>query len=70
MGLSRFGWELAYAKVPCGDTPIDPPHFLLKLHYLHFSILLFVIPFLVAVCVSLVTPPLPNSFVSRLKTAS
>ncbi|KAL5971470.1 Sodium/glucose cotransporter 1 [Taenia solium] len=66
MGVGRFGWELAYAKVPCGDIPIDPPHFLLQLHYLHFSILLFIIPFIVAVCVSLVTPPLPNSFTRRL----
>ncbi|KAL5110224.1 Sodium/glucose cotransporter 1 [Taenia crassiceps] len=66
MGVGRFGWELAYAKVPCGDIPIDPPHFLLQLHYLHFSILLFVVPFIVAVCVSLVTPPLPDSFTRRL----
>ncbi|EUB55978.1 Sodium/glucose cotransporter [Echinococcus granulosus] len=66
MGVARFGWELAYAKIPCGDIPIDLPHFLLKLHYLHFSILLFVIPFFVAVCVSFVTTPLPNSYTRRL----
>ncbi|KAM7538185.1 hypothetical protein Aperf_G00000079452 [Anoplocephala perfoliata] len=66
IGLTRFGWELAYAKTPCGEAIVNPPHYLLKLHYLHFTIILFAITFLVAICVSLISPPLPPSYTRRL----
>uniref|UniRef100_A0A183TT84 Sodium/glucose cotransporter 4 n=1 Tax=Schistocephalus solidus TaxID=70667 RepID=A0A183TT84_SCHSO len=70
IGITRFGWELGYPKSPCGQTSTNPPHELIRVHFLHFSILLFGISSLVIVCVSLITPPLPEKYVSFLKRPS
>uniref|UniRef100_A0A0X3PN86 Sodium/glucose cotransporter 1 n=1 Tax=Schistocephalus solidus TaxID=70667 RepID=A0A0X3PN86_SCHSO len=66
IGLTRFIWEISYGKTPCGEISTNPPHFLVQVHYLHFSILLFGISFLLIVGISLVTPPLPSRYTRRL----
>ncbi|VDK89157.1 unnamed protein product [Dibothriocephalus latus] len=66
VGIIRFGWELAHPKTPCSQVSTTPPHPLIQVHFLHFSILLFAISALVIVCVSLITPPLPKQYTRRL----
>ncbi|VDK78924.1 unnamed protein product [Dibothriocephalus latus] len=66
IGIIRFGWELGYPKTPCGQISTKPPHDLIQMHFLHFSILLFAISSLIIVSVSLITPPLPEQYVRRL----
>ncbi|VDN24408.1 unnamed protein product [Dibothriocephalus latus] len=66
IGMIRFIWEMSYGKTPCGEISTNPPHFLIQVHYLHFSILLFGISSIIIVSVSLVTPPLPSRFTRRM----
>ncbi|BHF64566.1 hypothetical protein SprV_0200757100 [Sparganum proliferum] len=66
IGIVRFGWELGHPKTPCGRVATNPPHALIQVHFLHFSILLFGISSLIIICVSLITPPLPAKYVRRL----
>ncbi|KAH9283445.1 Sodium/glucose cotransporter 1 [Echinococcus granulosus] len=66
IGATRFAWEIAYGATPCGEVITNPPHFLVTMHYLHFSILLFFISSVVIVVATLVTPPLPPRFTRRL----
>ncbi|KAM7538132.1 hypothetical protein Aperf_G00000060235 [Anoplocephala perfoliata] len=66
IGLARFIWEMTYPTVPCGEVNNNPPHFLVAIHYLHFSILLFGFTAVAVIVASLVTPPLPRSFTRRL----
>ncbi|KAL7064359.1 hypothetical protein AAHC03_04999 [Spirometra sp. Aus1] len=66
IGLTRFIWEISYGKTPCGEVSMNPPHPLVQIHYLHFSILLFGISFLLIVAISFVTPPLSSRYTRRL----
>ncbi|VDL23627.1 unnamed protein product [Hymenolepis diminuta] len=66
IGVTRFAWEISYGASPCGEIPTVQPYFLVTMHYLHFSILLFGISCVIIVVASLLTPPLPPSFTRRL----
>lgn len=66
IGVTRFIWEISYGASPCGEVSTNPPHFLVTMHYLHFSILLFGMSAVIIVVASLVTPPLPPSYTRRL----
>ncbi|KAL5968278.1 Sodium/glucose cotransporter 1 [Taenia solium] len=66
IGVTRFAWEISYGATPCGEVLTNPPYFLVTMHYLHFSILLFFISSVIIVVATLVTPPLPPSYTRRL----
>lgn len=65
IGVSRFIWQAIYPPIVCGQQATTWAQKVISdFHYLHFSLLLFVISAIVAVSVSLVTEPLSESFVS------
>uniref|UniRef100_A0A0R3TFN4 Sodium/glucose cotransporter 4 n=1 Tax=Rodentolepis nana TaxID=102285 RepID=A0A0R3TFN4_RODNA len=66
IGVTRFVWEISYGASPCGEEIANPPYFLVTMHYLHFSILLFGMSSVIIVVASLLTPPLPPSYTRRL----
>lgn len=66
IGVTRFAWEISYGSTPCGEVSSNPPHQLITMHYLHFSILLFGISVIIIVCASLMTPPLSRKYTRRL----
>jgi solute carrier family 5 (sodium/glucose cotransporter), member 9 len=60
-GLIRFICEAYYTN------PLERPLIISKIHYLHFSIILFTITIVVSVLVSLMNKPIDNKHVSYLK---
>merc|ERR1719244_1286768 len=75
VGLIRFGMEFGYAKPACGDfeSPQPPEWWFTvvdQVHYLHFGLLLWGISGIVAISVSLVTPPPPKDSLHRLTWAT
>ena len=71
VGLIRFGLEFGYSKPSCGDfESAKPPAWWYSLvddiHYLHFGLLLWFISGVVAISVSLLTPPPPEDSLYRL----
>jgi len=65
VGVVRFVWESAYARVPCGHEEEDMrPSIIKDVHYLHFGIILFAIVFFVTVVISLATQPIDDVYVS------
>ncbi|VDD83432.1 unnamed protein product [Mesocestoides corti] len=70
IGATRFAWEISYGASPCGEVQANPPHFLVQMHYLHFSILLFGISCVIIVVATLLTPPLPPKYVSNLSLSA
>ncbi|KAF5404288.1 Sodium/nucleoside cotransporter [Paragonimus heterotremus] len=68
IGLIRFIWESVYPRVPCGNTaePTLAQLFIYKLHYLHFSVILFIISGFVGWAVSICTKPPPAKNIDRL----
>ncbi|VDL62186.1 unnamed protein product [Hymenolepis diminuta] len=52
--------------LPYGEVVPNPPHFLVGIHYLHFSIFLLGLSCIIIIVFSLVTPPLPPEHVSCL----
>lgn len=57
--------EFALGAPLCPD-PEFRPNILIKVHYLYFAMLLFGISILIAIAVTLVTPPINKRCVSRL----
>lgn len=62
IGMTRFIWQFSYNDPPCG-TVDNRPALIAKVHYLHFSIILFVITCVCSYCISLLTPPIPEKYV-------
>ncbi|XP_023340266.1 LOW QUALITY PROTEIN: sodium/glucose cotransporter 4-like [Eurytemora carolleeae] len=61
VGLIRFGLEFGFSNPPCGSSEPPPPEWWQRLvgdiHFLHFGLLLWAISGIVAIVVSLLTPP-------------
>lgn len=59
IGLIRFIWEAVYPKPNCGEeqTITTAQLFILKLHYLHFGIILFAVTLLVGWATTITTKP-------------
>ena len=71
IGLIRFGLEFSTSLPACGDFESQQPaqwwqDVVGDIHYLHFGLILWAISGLVAVSVSLVTPPPPAESLHRL----
>jgi hypothetical protein len=54
-GLIRLIWEFSYSIPGCGDEDIRPA--IIKINYLYFAIILWVISTLSTVTISLLTKP-------------
>lgn len=66
VGLVRFGLEYTYKEPICGFDYEDTRPFVVKIHYLHFGIILFLISIFVIVGVSLLTKPIDEKHVSHM----
>ncbi|KAF2361701.1 Sodium/solute symporter [Trinorchestia longiramus] len=71
IGLIRFGLEFGYSIPPCGSLEEDPRPEIIKIlvgniHYLHFSLLLWVISLAVTISMSILTEPIPMKCLPRL----
>ncbi|CAL4083011.1 unnamed protein product [Meganyctiphanes norvegica] len=71
IGMIRFIAEFAYSIPTCGsDEPDLRPAFFIatisNIHYLHFSIILWIITGLVTIAVSLMTDPIDPEYLYRL----
>lgn len=59
IGLIRFIMEFSYSVPTCASGLPDPrPSVLIKVQYLHFGIILFIISCIVAIGISLLTDPI------------
>ncbi|CAL8076725.1 unnamed protein product [Calicophoron daubneyi] len=68
IGLIRFAWESVYPRSACGAARehTTAEMMISSVHYLHFSVILFLICCAVAYVVSLVSQPLPESHTNGL----
>ena len=57
VGIIRFVLEFVYALPAC-DEPDTRPDLVKNFHYLYFAIFLFLLTGVVAIVVSLITPPI------------
>ena len=65
IGGVRFILEFANPPPLCSDgVPDDRPAIIKNFHYLYFAIFLFVVTALVAIVISLLTPPIDDIYVS------
>lgn len=68
VGLIRFIWEYSYTVPPCGEEDDDNrPSIIKDVHYLHFGCILFVIVIISTIIISLLTPPIDDKHVSKLR---
>uniref|UniRef100_A0A665V2G6 Sodium/glucose cotransporter 1 n=2 Tax=Echeneis naucrates TaxID=173247 RepID=A0A665V2G6_ECHNA len=65
IGLSRMIAEFAYGTGSCVE-PSNCPTIICGVHYLYFSIILFVISCIVILSISLMTKPIPDKHLYRL----
>ena len=63
-GLIRFTWEFLYTIPSCGEVDTRPA--IIKVNYLHFAIILWIICTITTVFVSLLTKPCEAEQVIRL----
>jgi hypothetical protein len=62
--MTRFIWQQAYDEPICGKGVDDTrPGIISKVHYLHFSVILFIITMIVTWTVSLMTEPIAEKHV-------
>ncbi len=65
IGMTRFIWQQSYSDPLCGKCDIDTrPAIIFKVHYLHFSVILFIITLIVTWTISLMTEPIEDKHVS------
>jgi hypothetical protein len=65
-GMTRFVWQQSYEEPKCvniGLTPDMRPDIITKMHYLHFSVILFFITSITSWVISLMTKPIPIEYV-------
>ena len=63
-GMTRFIWQQVYSEPICGrEISNTAPNVISKVHYLHFSIILFLITMGVAWGISLLTDPIEDKHV-------
>ncbi|CAG5089973.1 Oidioi.mRNA.OKI2018_I69.PAR.g12420.t1.cds [Oikopleura dioica] len=65
IGLTKMLLEFTQPTGLCGDT-LPKPLVLSKMHYLHFAILLAFLTVIIAIVVSLLTPPLDPRYLPRM----
>ena len=65
MGVVRMGLDFGYGSPACGEDD-NRPSIISKVHFLHFTILLFVVALLAIVVISLLTAPVPSKHVSSV----
>ncbi|KAH3830210.1 sodium/glucose cotransporter 4-like [Dreissena polymorpha] len=65
VGLIRMGLDFGYGSPGCGEEDTRPA-VISKIHFLHFTIILFVVSLAVTVIVSLMTSPIPDKHLHRL----
>lgn len=66
-GMVRFISQFSYAEPACGEY--DPrPAIISKVHYLHFTVILFIITIVSAYAISLLTEPIPEKYVIKFFT--
>ena len=66
-GMVRFIWQHSYEESVCvKGINSKAPAIISKVHYLHFSIILFSITLLVSYVVSLCTKPIPEEHVRNI----
>ena len=63
VGLIRMGLDFGYGSPNCGEEDTRPA-ILSKVHFLHFTIILFFLSMFVMVVVSLMTDPVDEKHVS------
>ena len=70
IGGTRFILEFSFPPPLCSDgVPDDRPAIIKNFHYLYFAIFLFLVTGLVAIVISLLTPPIDDIHVSmRVRT--
>ena len=65
IGGTRFILEFSFPPPLCSDgVPDDRPAIIKNFHYLYFAIFLFLVTGLVAIVISLLTPPIDDIHVS------
>lgn len=69
IGLSRMIAEFAYGTGTC-VKPSNCPKIICGVHYLYFSLILFVASIVVVLCISLMTKPIDDKHVSNTHTHS
>ncbi|XP_039266412.2 sodium/glucose cotransporter 4-like [Styela clava] len=65
IGLIRMILDFAYGAPLCGEEEFRPS-VIYKIHYLHFALILAGCTLIIAVIVSLLTPPIPKEHLYRL----
>lgn len=67
VGITRFVWQFSYQEPPCLESHLDKrPAILKNVHFLHFGIILFFITCAATWAISLLTPPIPDKYVSSV----
>ncbi|CAF3842151.1 unnamed protein product [Rotaria sp. Silwood1] len=66
IGIIRFIWEYSYIAMPCQLEHLDKRPSVVRLQFLYFSVLLFIISGIVTIVVSLLTKPIPEKYISGL----
>lgn len=63
IGIVRMALDFGYGSPDCGEEDTRPV-IIRRLHFLHFTILLFVVSFVATVVITVLTPPIKKSHVS------
>lgn len=63
IGIVRMALDFGYGSPDCGEED-KRPVIIGRLHFLHFTILLFVVSFVATVVITVLTPPIKKSHVS------
>ncbi|XP_045172321.2 sodium/glucose cotransporter 4-like [Mercenaria mercenaria] len=65
VGLIRMGLDFGYGSLGCGEED-SRPLVISKIHFLHFTIILFLISLIVTILISLCTSPIEDKHLIRL----
>ncbi|XP_025077314.1 sodium/glucose cotransporter 4-like [Pomacea canaliculata] len=65
IGIVRMALDFGYGSPDCGEEDTRPV-IIRRLHFLHFTILLFVVSFVATVVITVLTPPIKKSHLIRL----
>ncbi|KAL3866751.1 hypothetical protein ACJMK2_044027 [Sinanodonta woodiana] len=65
VGLIRMGLDFGYGSPSCGEEDFRPT-IISKVHFLHFTIILFVVSLLATIIISLCTNPVDTKHIIRL----
>lgn len=65
VGATRMGLDFGYGSPKCGEEEFRPA-IIAKVHFLHFTIILFVLSLIAMVVISLLTDPIPEKHLIRM----